>query len=254
MNDDEASRTIIEEHSASCPECARELEQFRKFRTLMDAYKHPELGPDEWSRWDNRLERALDSVEEETVRERSPGIRRIHIPAFAAAAAAVFFLGIATGRFLIPQIHQTGQKASMEQTASITLTVAEETRQYLDRTKLVLLSMTHAETTTQDHTRPDIVRMKQIAGELLHETPDLKKKLAYSHSYRLYALLDEMEVILLQIANFDERNSMQELELVQEGVERKGLIFKINLEDIADESNVMSSSSGTPSMDDEDHL
>jgi hypothetical protein len=241
------SRGAIEEHLASCPECAREVEQFRMLRTVLGDYSRPQLSPEAWSRWDERLERALDAVDGEAVRGAvrfrfAEAIRRFRVPLFATAAAAVVLLAIFGGKLVIPAFQETAQRVEARRNGAEPPTLAEETRQYLDRSQLVLLGMTHTEPSLPGQERPDIARMKRMAGELLREAPDLKRKLAGCRSYRLCALLVEMEVVLLQIANFDERNSVVELELVQEGVKRKGLLFKIDLETLAAEAE-----SGAPS-------
>lgn len=240
-SDDGEYRKAIEEHAVSCPECARAVEQFRTLRAALKDYSRPELSPEEWNRWDERLERALDAVDKESARgsarfRLAAAGRRFRVPLFAATAAAAALLAVLGGRLVIPAFQGADQRVEAHRSGDEPLTVAEETRRYLDRSQLVLLGFTHAEPAAPGEARPDIAHMKRMAGELLRETPELKRKLAVCRSYRLYALLDDMEVVLLQIANFDERNSVVELELVQQGVKRKGLLFKIDLENLAAEA------------------
>ncbi len=230
----------IEEHMAACPDCAREMESYRALRNLLGKYDRPELSPEAWSRWDDRLERALDAVDGETAHK--PFRRRFpsdgwkwRIPLIAATAAALL-LGFFATKAILPGLTGVDRVAGVHRSGGSSLTVVEETRRYLDRSKLVLLGIAHAEPTMPGQASPDIVHMKRIAGELLRETPDLRRKLAACHSYRLAALLEEMEVVLLQISTIDEKNSVEELELVQTGVERKGLLFKIDLENLAAEA------------------
>jgi hypothetical protein len=54
--------------------------------------------------------------------------------------------------------------------------------------------------------------------------------LSDTHDRRLEKLVGDLELILMQIANLEEKEDLPEIELVKDGVDRKGLLLKINLE------------------------
>jgi len=48
----------------------------------------------------------------------------------------------------------------------------------------------------------------------------------------LRLLVSDLEVILLQIANLESEHNLSTIEMVQSGVDRRGILLKINLEEM----------------------
>jgi hypothetical protein len=65
----------------------------------------------------------------------------------------------------------------------------------------------------------------------------LKKELSNTNDRRLEKLVGDLELILLQIKNLEEKEDLPEIELVKSGVDRKGLLLKINLEQMRSHSS-----------------
>ncbi|MBT8400870.1 MAG: hypothetical protein KJO98_10365, partial [Rhodothermia bacterium] len=61
---------------------------------------------------------------------------------------------------------------------------------------------------------------------------DLKPSLEDARMRRLHELVSEIEMIMIQIANLEAEYDMPAVDMVREGVERKGLLFKINVEEM----------------------
>ncbi len=236
---DEELRRIVGEHIASCPGCAREYEESRSVVEILGTRERPELSDAFWMRWNDRLERGLDEID----RERSVKITavphswfgpRIRLFGTVSAAAALLLIGIAIGRFL-PGSSGRDRVAAVVPTAPVS-TVTSDAMKFLDRSKLVLLGMDVADTAADADFTPEYRRLREISRELLRESPVLQERLGDANQVRLAALLSELDIILIQIANIDERHETQDLELIRAGMERKDLLFKIGLETIVTDS------------------
>ena len=49
---------------------------------------------------------------------------------------------------------------------------------------------------------------------------------------QIYNLISDLEVILLQIANLESEYNLPAIEMVKNGVDRKGILLKINIEEM----------------------
>ncbi len=235
---DEKLENNLEEHLASCPECTAEHKRAEQFRTVIGDYTRPEPDPAAWKRWDERLERNLDAIDRERVDKRRGRFHHLWSIRLGilSSAAAIFLLGIATGRLVLPPADTVEHVAESTPVMQFALT-GTNSRAYIDRSKLLILGVTQTDPARYGGAaNSNLDRMKRIARELLDEAPGLKERLADRQEYRMYALVSELEIILLQIAAFDEENTREQLELVQAGVEHKSLLFRINLENLVAET------------------
>ena len=53
-----------------------------------------------------------------------------------------------------------------------------------------------------------------------------------SSNQQLQRLISEVQVILLQIANLEIENDISGIELIKDGVDRRGIFLKINIQEI----------------------
>ena len=60
----------------------------------------------------------------------------------------------------------------------------------------------------------------------------LKDDLTDANRRKLYQLVSDLEVILLQIANLESQNDLPAVEMIRSGVDRRGILLKINLEEM----------------------
>ena len=64
------------------------------------------------------------------------------------------------------------------------------------------------------------------------EAAFLKTELTSPDQQRLHNLIADLEVILLQIANLESQIDVDGIEMVKSGVDRRGILLKINLEEM----------------------
>ncbi|MBN4056134.1 hypothetical protein JYT20_00260 [Rhodothermus sp. AH-315-K08] len=103
---------------------------------------------------------------------------------------------------------------------------------YLDRSKILLLGVVNFDPATEDPASLGSPHRSRLAQNLLQEASFLKTRLSRSDQQRLRALVGELEVILLQLANLEERVDIPDIEIVRDGVDRNAILFKIDLEEM----------------------
>src|SRR5512134_2083771 len=78
----------------------------------------------------------------------------------------------------------------------------------------------------------DLARQRKVSRSLLQETRALQADLSGSPDQRLQQLLQQLELVLLQIANLEIEHDLSNVELVREGIDREGLLLKINIQEL----------------------
>ena len=79
-------------------------------------------------------------------------------------------------------------------------------------------------------TIPNFDRKREAANTLVDDAAILKASLKRSEEAQLYMLIEELEKVLLQIANLEMQEDVPGIEMIQEGIEGRALLLKINLE------------------------
>ncbi|TAK53967.1 MAG: zf-HC2 domain-containing protein [Bacteroidetes bacterium] len=106
--------------------------------------------------------------------------------------------------------------------------VDKEARSYLNRSKIMLLGLVNS-----DEEDPlSLSRQQEVSRSLLQEAIDLKPRLIETDQKRVKQLIEELEVILLQLANIEEESDLPAVELVKKGVDEKSILLKINMEEM----------------------
>jgi hypothetical protein len=75
-------------------------------------------------------------------------------------------------------------------------------------------------------------RQRAVSKTLVRESQEISLGLTDPSQQRLRELVGDLGLILIQIANLESKHSVQGVDIVKGGVERNGILFKINLEEI----------------------
>ena len=137
-------------------------------------------------------------------------------PAFAALVAAVFFSGLFTRRN--PAVFSGISPRSSERVLLMSL------GDHLDRSQIVLAELANASPGTID-----VTEERAAARDLLNENRLFRQTASRAGDPSQTALLDELERVLLDIANGPSTMSSQDLEALQQRVENNGLLFKVRI-------------------------
>lgn len=228
----EAAATF-EAHLAECPRCARQFEQMQATLQMMDQ-REREIPPEgsDADFWD----RLLPRLTEPAVADAGPRhpLTRLSGKKWVyqlTAAAAILLLGVFIGRFGLNNTPPPTPAEALSQPET-----PERLRvrafQHLEKSKVLLLGLVNLDDENLSEGSLDFTHYQKVSRQLIQESGYLKTALKDSRQQRLRQLLDDLEIVLLQIANLEAREDLTGIEIIRTGVERKGILFKINLEEI----------------------
>ncbi len=220
------------EHINSCESCAKEFAELTAVAGVMNRRVRPQPTPQEWNAFWNRLSAAIDAeaIEPEHVRRwdwltvlaARPSVR------LSFAGVAILLLGMLIGRMAWEPAVTDDPKPAEEIPSAERVALEHETMEYLDRSKVLLLGIINAGPTRGDDVR--LLQPQERSRRLVTEGSALKARLNDADYRQLSALVEDLEVLLLQIANLQAENNFPGLEIIRDGVKRKGILLKINLE------------------------
>jgi len=237
---DPAGKERFERHRRSCPDCAAEYDALGGTLRLMDRRERPDPGPAFWEDYWDRLSRRMlwESTEEGRRLSLAGRLGRLfpRLPRWtfqAAGAAALVLVGIVIGARLIGPGGGTDRTMASAGTAVAVSPAVVQAANFVDRSKVILLGLVNYDPATEDTYALDLESKKAASRVLVAEAPAIRKGLEGPGQRRLRELVADLEVIMMQIANLESGQDLEGVELVKQGVDRKGLFLKIDLERLA---------------------
>jgi hypothetical protein len=230
---DAAAKERHDLHLGSCPACASEQAALAETLRMMDKRERPDPGPEFWAGYWDRLSRRM--VWEAAGEDRAPSLLErlarpfARLPRWAlqaAGAAALLLVGVLVGGRLMPPAGNGGPVTSAVPALSPAVVDAEN---FVERSKVLLLGLVNHEPATEDLYALDLDRQKTVSRTLAAEAPALRDALDKSDDRRLRALVADLEVILMQIANLEAGQDLEGVELIKQGVDSKSIFLKIDL-------------------------
>ena len=227
---DPAEKERFDDHLSSCPECASEYSVMAATLKLMDKRERPDPGPEFWDGyWDRLLRR---KVWEEAGEGRRPSLGARFLQIFSrlprwsyqtAGAAALLLVGILIGSRLINPPAPLSTRGAGD-------SGVVQAENYIERSKILLLGLVNYDAATEDAYAFDLGRKKTMSRELAAEAPAIRGALNERGQKRLRGLVSDLEVIMMQIANLGSGQDVEGVELIKQGVDRRGLFLKIDLD------------------------
>ena len=242
---DEDRQKRFEAHLCECSACREAYRAFSDTLVTMDT-RSIEEPPRVYFRtfWKRLAPRIAEHRPEPSDRRHDPEADRLKRwsaqilprPAWIgrlAGAAAFLVIGILIGRlFLAPGGNGrtdgrrfAGSGPSKTEFASL----EDRTQRYIQKSKVLLLGIINFDPETEDVNTLNLDRQQQISENLVREAGTLKAELTKPAQQRLRRLVTDLELILVQIANLETEHDLSAIELVRSGVDRNGLLMKINL-------------------------
>lgn len=239
LNQEQKNR--FEAHLDSCPECAAEYKKISTTMGVMNQRTRTE--PDQFF-WNSFWDKLADRMEadDESVSRISAWWQRFwqgiyFQPSWAyriATAVALIALGVFIGKFYfgrpVTEQVETAHTVQVPPTAVEQAALQQRTDRYIERSKVLLLGLINFDPDSEDIYALDMPYQKQISRELIHEANSLKEELNDPAQQQLRELIEDLKITLLQIANLESEHDLAGIELVKSGVDRRGIMLKINLE------------------------
>lgn len=212
-----ADEARIELHLASCAECQFANDQLRRVMTLVDSAA-PVAAPPGFERtaW-ARLEPALDQ-------QKRRGLFWIPQFALAGGVAALVLVAFMAGRFT------TSDPAAITTASPVATTDPDrvlhtEVGDHLDRTQMMLVELANAET---DHA--DVLGLEQgRAVDLVAANRLIRQSAEQSGDVVIADVLEDLERVLLEIANSPANASSNDLTDLQSRITDEDLLFRVRV-------------------------
>jgi hypothetical protein len=240
---DTSKEKFFDDHISACDKCRSRFEEMQSVLQFTGKRVRPEPPEDFWDSYENKLGQRIEkeeSSEKEREFHREKRERRFSTaPKWvyqAAAAVALVIIGIFLGKAFfspsIPGVQHASRQPGLTIPQQPEATLVHRSQDYIDRSKLILLALVNFDPAVEDPYALDLPYQKQVSRELVQEASFLKKELAESDQERLEKLIASLEIILLQIANLESENDLDAIELVRDGIDRRGILMEINLSDL----------------------
>ena len=226
-------------HIEGCGECGRHYAEVRSLLEDLQVRERPEPDSDYWESYWERLypkltggrgkkhgvfARVKDMLASLTAQPL--GALRLGLLVTASVfigvliSKAFFFDGAAIPPNGGVPVTESGQAAE------------ERAELFMTRAEVILLGFVNADMNGGRNLQPDFSLHKKYSRILLDESEALKEELSDGRRPVMRELVADLEFALMQIANIEDEYNPDEIRLIQAGVERRALLFKLNLEAI----------------------
>jgi hypothetical protein len=222
----------FDEHLRSCPDCASAYSALGATLKVMDRRERPDPGPAFWDGYWDRLSRRKVWEEAGEAPRTSLGTRLVRalsgIPRWsyqAVGAVGLLLVGILIGSRLITPPAPVPTAAVSAPSGAVV-----QAANYIERSKVLLLGLVNYDAAKEDAYAFDLGRKKTMSRELAAEAPAIRGALNERGQKRLRDLVSDLEIIMMQIANLGSGQDVEGVELIKQGVDRRGIFLKIDLD------------------------
>ncbi|MBI2837383.1 MAG: hypothetical protein HYX75_03665 [Acidobacteria bacterium] len=225
----------FQEHLAGCLKCSADYAELLAVRRTMDERRRTEPPEAFWDQYWEQLAGRLESAERASVSS-MPHPRWSSWLFRSAAAASLMAAGIVVGLYYarhqpIPTAATTSEQQPVAPAPTPRAASSDDrTMDYLRRSEVLLLGIVNHGASETASIGIELAREKKVSRDLVAEAAVLKHDLASPEQRRLRQLVSDLEIILLQIANLETQQDLPQIELVRSGVDRTGILLKINVE------------------------
>ena len=221
-------------HLAGCRACGDDYRQLRNLLEIVKEAPVPERGEDYGREVYLRLLPVLEEIAAADVEPRwSVGqawqnFVRGWSWTGATAMAMLLVCAFLAGRFLQPRRTTPVDVGNVQPVRERVLLVA--LGDHLDRSQMVLVEMQHAQATSgHNMSQADISAQQEYAEDLIADNRLYRQADARAGEAGVAGVLEDLERILMEIANSPSKLDEKELENLQKRIEDKGILFKVRV-------------------------
>ena len=214
-------REAIAAHLKECAECREELARIEAVFGALDAMPVPDPGEDYGERVWQRIAPRLDE-------QRARWWESLFVPQRLVAlggVVALVILAFVAGRMTQPQI-PVAEQADAAKVRERVLVVA--VGEHLGRTEMVLMELENAPEQKGQKTI-NISETQRRAEDLVEENRLYRQTALKEGDQAMASTLDELERVLLDIANSPEEVTPAAFETIRKRIEAQGILFKVRV-------------------------
>lgn len=227
---------LLREHLEDCGACRELLHDLQESKTCLEMRGVAGGNYDDIPEraaldtlWD-KLQPQLDSIDADRARHQA----RYNIKPYLGIATALAASVIVFFSVLPTTTEQSAPAGEVSQSSSVN----PELMRYLSRVETMLMSVANAETTSTDNAA--LVPVQQnFARDMAMQANFMTNNLDDSFNSGQSRLLQDIEFMLLQIANLDESNMEEGVRLLQQYMEQNSVLLKIRLMEMRNQQDAI---------------
>lgn len=213
---DEDNRALVTHHLESCEQCRAALSQLSSLLGAVKSAQSPEpLHGFEERMWHKVHGRILEAKRPRWFA--FPVRQWVYAAGVTAAIALAFFAGRFTPQTEPTTVVQNSPEVARERI--LLITVAD----HLDRSQVMLLELLNADTAG------GVEFDRDRAAGLVADNRLYRQAATRDGDAATVAILDELERVLLEVENAPEKWSGDELKVLRDAIDNKGLILKVRV-------------------------
>jgi anti-sigma factor RsiW len=214
-------RIAIAAHLQECAECREELARIEAVFGALDAMPVPDPGED-------YEERAWQRIAPRLGEKKLRWWKAFLVPQRLAAlggVVALLILAFVAGRWTKPQIPVVDQPDAAKVRERVLVVAVGE---HLGRTEMVLMELENAPP-QKDQKAINISETQRRAEDLVQENRLYRQTALKEGDQAMASTLDELERVLLDIANSPEQLTPAAFETIRKRIQQQGLLFKVRV-------------------------
>jgi hypothetical protein len=243
----------LDEHLQGCPGCRELHSELGALKDLIDQHGHREPHPARlehvWTRLEPELDRVDAASSDRQVTGTAPTMSRPiwwHLARLLPAAAALLLVGFGAGWWLggsgpaplgqsaatDPSLASLPVEVSADPGATIQeagSSIDADLRDYLESTRPLLLAIVNRETAGSLDEALDLSVERRAAQRLATAAGPLVERLGEERRRRERDLVSELQLVLLQLANLEEREQAAALKMIQQMLANRSLLIQVEL-------------------------
>lgn len=224
----EIQKNEFEKHLANCEDCRNYFESFFSTAALIKEQKRIKPKPEMLDLYYQALKTKYPTRKKFSFRAKDLLDFLIIKPSFPiriAEAAVLLMIGIFIGRATIwkaepVQQFTNGNGYAASHVSELIL------NHYLQETEMILLDVVNTSPDEDDQVLLSFAQLAQY-GNLLQKTSLCRSKAEETNDEKLIMLIDDIELILLEICNIEQRTLTEKVNEIREQINESNLLFEI---------------------------
>lgn len=240
-----AAERELEMHLDGCEPCRNFLAEMTGVLDKLGAPQRPAMSEYFWESYWHRLTQRMEKTEQaapdnmfvrwrEWLHENWVAQPLLAPLARVAGVLTLLICGVVIGHYWWPQNSGGGTSASITAAPPVVTAIPVRAEQWLERSQILLIGVVNEELTVES--KPDFSHQRLVSRNLLAEAKTLNRELDPVAHRQFLQLMNQLELILLQIANLEAEQDLSAVELVREGIARDGLLMKINIAELSQQN------------------
>ena len=239
-------KIIFDHHLWECEACKN---QYSKMKGMVDFIQQKEENEPEpdffnnyWKNLSNRLER--ENALNQKIGKQPEKSKPFFNPKWIIQPAAAILL-IVIGVFIGHQLFYPDESNNLNNynrnlpsNAQSDDKLIQVTENYIQSSKLILLAIVNYDPKNEEPYALNLPLQQKISRSLVRQAAYIKGELKNPKQRVLLELIQDLELILMQIANFEAESDNAAIELIKDGVQKRGILCKINLSDLRKSKNI----------------